>query len=49
MLCRYGAAQVAVFALCGREDAFGESRRAQEHFANPFNFDNVYPDGNDHD
>ena len=48
MLCGHSAAQIAVLAFSAREDALGESRRPQEHFANPRNFDNVYADGNNH-
>ena len=49
MLRCHDAATVAIFAFGAREDAVGESRRAQQHFANSGNFDNVYTDGNDHE
>ena len=42
------AAAVAVFAFRLRKDTLGKTRRAQQHFANSRNFDNVYADGNDH-
>src|ERR1700682_102407 len=48
MLRGYGAATVAVGALGSGEDTFSKTRRAQQHFANTRNFDNVYADGNDH-
>ena len=48
MLCRHGAAAVAVVALSLREYALGKTRRAQEHFANSRDFDNVYTDGKNH-
>jgi hypothetical protein len=48
MLCSYGAARVAVLALGLRENTLGKARRAQEHFANPRDFDNVYTNGNNH-
>ena len=48
MLCSHRAARVAVIALSVRENALRKARRAQEHFANTLNFDNVYTDGNDH-
>ena len=49
MLRGHDAATVAIFAFGPRENAVGESRRAQQHFANSGNFDNVYADGNDHE
>ncbi len=49
MLCGHDAAAVAVLALGARENAFGKPRRAQEHFANSRDFDNVYTDGNNHE
>ena len=49
MLCRHGAAAVAVVALSLREHALGKTRRAQEHFANSRDFDNVYTDGKNHE
>ncbi len=48
MLHSDSPATVAVCALSRREDALGEARRAQEHFANSDDFDNVYTNGNDH-
>jgi len=32
----------------GGVNSFGESRSADQHFANSLNFDNVYADGNNH-
>ena len=49
MLRGHDAATVAIFAFGAREDALGEARCAQQHFANSRNFDNVYADGNDHE
>jgi len=49
MLGGHHAATVAVFALGAREYPLGKTRRAQQHFANSRNFDNVYTDGNDHE
>lgn len=49
MLCSHDAAAVAVITLGLREHTFGKSRRAQEHFANSRDFDNVYADGNNHE
>ena len=49
MLGCHDAATIAIRAFGARENAFGESRRAQEHFANSRDFDNVYADGNNHD
>ena len=43
-----GAARVAVGALPFGEDALAEARRAREHFTHAPDFDNVYPDGDDH-
>jgi len=43
-----GAARVAVGALLFGEDALAEARRAREHFTHAPDFDNVYPDGDDH-
>ena len=43
-----GAARVAVGALLLGEDALAEARRAREHFTHAADFDNVYPDGDDH-
>jgi len=48
MLSGYYAARVAVLALRWCKDAFGKAWSAQEHFANPRDFDNVYANGNDH-
>ena len=48
MLWGYRAARVAVLPFRCREDSFSKPRRADEYFANPRNFDNVYTDGNDH-
>ena len=42
------AARVAVGALTFGEDALAEARRAREHFTHAADFDNVYPDGDDH-
>ena len=49
MLRGHDAAALAVFAFSAREHALGETRRAQQHFANARNFDNVYADGNNHE
>jgi len=49
MLCGHDATAVAVIALGGRKNTFAKTRRAQEHFANSCDFDNVYADGNDHE
>ena len=49
MLRGHNAATVAVLAFSARKHAFGETRRAQQHFANSRNFDNVYTDGDNHD
>ena len=43
------APAVAVFAFRRGEDPLSKARRAQEHFANSCDFDNVYTNGNDHD
>lgn len=48
MLRGHRAATVTVGTLRRREHALGETRRASEHFANSPDFDNVYPDGNNH-
>ena len=48
MLCGVRAARVAVGALLLGEDALAEARRARQHFTHAANFDNVYPDGDDH-
>ena len=48
MLRRHRAVTVAIRTLGGGEHALAEARRAQQHFANARNFDNVYADGNDH-
>ena len=48
VLRRVGAARVAVGALRFGEDALAEARRALEHFTHAADFDNVYPDGDDH-
>ncbi len=48
VLRRYHAPTLTVAALSCGEHAFGEARRAFEHFANATNFDNVYADGNNH-
>ena len=42
------AARVAVGALLLCEDALAEARRAREHFTHAADFDNVYPDGDNH-
>ena len=42
------AARVAVGALLLGEDALAEARRARQHFTHAADFDNVYPDGDDH-
>lgn len=42
------AARVAVGALLFGEDALAEARRARQHFTHAADFDNVYPDGDDH-
>src|SRR5918993_1240957 len=42
------AARVAVGALLLREDALAEARRARQHFTHAADFDNAYPDGDDH-
>jgi len=49
MLGRDNAATVAVIALSTGKHAFGETRCAQQHFANSRDFDNVYTDGDNHD
>ena len=41
-------ARVAVGALFFGEDALAEARRAREHFTHAADFDNVYPDGDNH-
>ena len=43
-----GAARVAVGALLLCEDARAKARRARQHFTHAADFDNVYPDGDDH-
>lgn len=48
MLRGHRAAAVAIGTLTWSENAFTKARRAQQHFANPTNFDNVYTDGDDH-
>ena len=48
VLRRARAARVAIGALLFREDALAEARRAREHFTHAADFDNVYPDGDDH-
>ena len=48
MLRRYRSAAVAIRALGSSEHALAKARRAQQHFANTCNFDNVYANGNDH-
>jgi hypothetical protein len=48
MLRCHDATTLAVSSLAGRVHAFEKTRRAQEHFANSRNFDNVYADGNYH-
>jgi len=48
MLRGYGAATITIGTLGGREHALTKTRRAQEHFANPSDFDNVYADGDNH-
>ena len=42
------AARVAVGALLFGEYALAEARRARQHFTHAADFDNVYPDGDDH-
>jgi len=49
MLRGNGPATVAIRTFACRVNAFDETRRAQEHFANSRNFDNVYANGNDHE
>src|SRR5689334_25273550 len=49
MLRGHDAATLAIFAFGAREHAIGKARRAQQHFANSRNFDNVYADGNNHE
>ena len=49
MLCCDDATTVAVLALSAGKNTLGKSRRAQEHFANSRDFDNVYANGNNHD
>ena len=49
MLRCYYATTLAVSSLARRVDSFEKTRRAQEHFANSRNFDNVYADGYDHE
>ena len=49
MLCGDDAAAVAVITLSLCEHTLRKSRRAQEHFANSGDFDNVYTDGNNHE
>jgi len=48
MLRSDDSAAVAVGALGCREDTLSKARRAQEHFANSDDFDNVYTNGNNH-
>lgn len=48
MLRAHRAAAVAIGALSGSEHALSKARRAEQHFANPSNFYNVYADGDDH-
>lgn len=48
MLRGHSTAAVAIGTLAFRENPFTKARRAQQHFANPTNFDNVYTDGDDH-
>jgi len=48
MLCGYRTARIAILSFRRRKDAFGKTWSAEQHFANPRNFDNVYTDGNDH-
>ena len=48
MLGRHSTAAIAISALGGGVNAFGESWSADQHFANSRNFDNVYADGNNH-
>lgn len=40
---------VAVIAFSASKNTFGKPRRAQEHFANSCDFDNVYANGNNHE
>jgi len=42
------AAPFAIGALLLCENALAEARRACEHFTHAPDFDNVYPDGDDH-
>jgi len=49
MLRRDNAATIAVGSFGSRVNTFGKTRRAQQHFANSRNFDNVYANGNNHD
>ena len=49
MLCGHDAAAVAILALGRRENTLRKTRRAQEHFANSRDFDNVYTDGKYHE
>ena len=48
MLRRHRSAAVAIRTLGRGENALAKARRAQQHFANTCNFDNVYANGNDH-
>lgn len=42
------AARVAVGALLFGKDALAKARRARQHFTHAADFDNVYPDGDNH-
>jgi len=48
MLRGHDAARVAIRSLGCCVNAVSKARRAQEHFANSRDFDNVYSNGNDH-
>ena len=48
MLRRHDTSAVAVGALRCGVNSLDKTRRAQEHFANARNFDNVYANGNNH-
>ena len=48
MLCSYDTAAVAISSFGFSENTFTKPRRAEQHFADTCNFDNVYTNGNDH-
>ena len=48
MLFRNDSAPVAICLFRLSEDTFAETRSALQHFAYTGNFDNVYPNGNNH-